>query len=457
MSGTIFHSVYLDASRCVGCTTCVRRCPTQAIRVRDGKAHITEERCIDCGECIRACPKGAKKSVSDPLVLMDGYDIRVALPAPSFYGQFGMDSPPRRVFEALRAIGFDEVFDVAWGAEALTGAISAFGRGEVARPLVSSACPVVVRLIQLRFPSLIENLVPFLPPVEVAAREVRARLAADPSADGRRVGVFFISPCTSKVTAIKAPLGYAGSRVDAVFSFQDIYAPVRKALKASSRELRSREPALPRIGGLGSGFGWARSDGELEALEIPGAVSVDGIENVIALLEAIDNGKLADIPYIEALACPGGCVGGPMAVENPHVARTTMKAISRAEHRARAENGAEEERGRAAGREAGAAALEAEGCAVPAPAPALRWEEEVLPRPAMVLDRDMGRALAMEERLEEIAASLPGLDCGACGAPDCRALAEDVVKGCAKVDDCIVRIKEMSARAPSAPGATLKI
>lgn len=466
MSGTIFHSVYLDASRCVGCTTCVRRCPTQAIRVRDGKAHITEERCIDCGECIRACPKGAKKSVSDPLVLMDGYDIRVALPAPSFYGQFGMDSPPRRVFEALRAIGFDEVFDVAWGAEALTGAISAFGRGDVARPLVSSACPVVVRLIQLRFPSLIENLVPFLPPVEVAAREVRARLAADPSAVsrsadgrsavGRRVGVFFISPCTSKVTAIKAPLGYAGSQVDAVFSFQDIYAPVRKALKATSRELHSREPALPRIGGLGSGFGWARSDGELEALEIPGAVSVDGIENVIALLEAIDNGKLADIPYIEALACPGGCVGGPMAVENPHVARTTMKAISRAEYGARAESGAAEKRARADGRAADAAALEADG-GVAAAAPALRWEEEVLPRPAMVLDRDMGRALAMEERLEEIAASLPGLDCGACGAPDCRALAEDVVKGCAKVDDCIVRIKEMSARAPSAPGATPKI
>lgn len=431
MSGTVFHSVYLDASRCVGCTTCVRRCPTQAIRVRDGVAHITEERCIDCGECIRACPKGAKKSVSDPLVLMDGYDIRVALPAPSFYGQFGMDSSPRRVFDALRAIGFDEVFDVAWGAKVLTGAIPDFSRGEAARPLVSSACPVVVRLIQLRFPSLIENLVPFLPPVEVAAREVRARLAADPSADGRsaagrRIGIFFISPCTSKVTAIKAPLGYADSQVDAVFSFQDIYAPVRKALKATSRQAQPRGPALPRIGGLGSGFGWARSDGELEALEIPGAVSVDGIENVIALLEAIDNGKLADIPYIEALACPGGCVGGPMAVENPHVARTTMKAIARAEP----------------GADAGGANADT----------ALLWEEEVLPRPAMVLDRDMGRALAMEERLEEIAASLPGLDCGACGAPDCRALAEDVVKGCAKVDDCIVRIREKSARIPSAPG-----
>jgi iron only hydrogenase large subunit-like protein len=364
---------------------------------------------------------------------MDGYDIRVALPAPSFYGQFGMDSPPRLVFEALRAIGFDEVFDVAWGAKALTGAIVEFGRGEAARPLISSACPVVVRLIQLRFPSLIENLVPFLPPVEVAAREVRSRLAAiGRSAAGRRVGVFFISPCTSKVTAIKAPLGYADSQVDAVFSFQDIYAPVRKALKAASSPAQPREPALPRIGGLGSGFGWARSDGELEALEIPGAVSVDGIENVIALLEAIDNGKLADIPYIEALACPGGCVGGPMAVENPHVARTTMKAITRAEY--------------------GAIEYDAAEAAMP-----LRWEEEVLPRPAMVLDRDMARALAMEERLEEIAAALPGLDCGACGAPDCRALAEDVVKGCAKIDDCIVRIKEMSARAPSALGETPKI
>lgn len=65
--------------------------------MRDGKAHIIDERCIDSGECIRVCPKGAKKSLSDPLSLMDGYDVRAALPAPFLYGQFGSGRGPAEV------------------------------------------------------------------------------------------------------------------------------------------------------------------------------------------------------------------------------------------------------------------------------------------------------------------------------------------------------------------------
>ncbi|MEW6547937.1 MAG: [Fe-Fe] hydrogenase large subunit C-terminal domain-containing protein [Spirochaetota bacterium] len=419
MSENLFHSVYLDRSLCIGCTTCIKRCPTQAIRVRDGKAHIMEERCIDCGECIRACPKGAKKSVSDPLALMDGFDYKIALPAPSLYGQFGGSYGLEEIAQSLLSVGFDEVFDVAWGAEILSDAIAK--DNGTARPRISSACPVVVRLIQLRFPSLIPNLVPFLPPVEIAAREIRGKR------EGRaaRVGVFFISPCTSKVTAIRSPLGYGASAVDAVFSFHDLYAGLRQALKRNAREgivhkntdpdwKRIREAAQAPKLRIGRGLGWARSDGELEALDLAGAVSVDGIGNVIALLEELDNGKLEEIPYIEALACPGGCVGGPMAVANPHVARTAIKAMAR---------------------EA------ASGYAVEAPDFSLLWESDLPPKPVMVLHRDMAKALEMAEAMEKIVASLPGLDCGACGAPDCAALAEDMVKGQARLEDCLVRLR----------------
>jgi iron only hydrogenase large subunit-like protein len=435
--GGIFHSVYLDSSLCVGCTTCIKHCPTEAIRVREGKAHITEERCIDCGECIRICPKGAKKSLSDPLSLMDGYDVKAALPAPSLYGQFGPDHRPSEVFEALGALGFDEVFDVAWGAWILAGAIRDYAVGAGIRPLISSACPVVVRLIQQRFPSLIANLVPFLPPMEAAARELRRRFSAvcaesgatEPQAQLKpqpRLGIFFISPCTSKVTAIRNPLGYAHSEVDAVFSFKDIYVPLRSALKSGRRREESAFGGgrVGRMIGLGAGLGWARSDGELDALGIEGAVSVDGIANVIALLEELDNGKLQDIPYIEALACPGGCVGGPMAVANPHVARSTIKALARDE------------------------AMPGSGDGAPRlakPAFGLGWEAEPPPRPLEPLDRDIAKALAMEEAIGIRTAELPGLDCGACGAPDCRALAEDIVKGLADESFCLVRMRRTAA------------
>lgn len=61
MGGEILHSVKLDIDKCIGCTDCIKRCPTEAIRVRNGKAHIMNERCIDCGMCIRVCRNHAKK------------------------------------------------------------------------------------------------------------------------------------------------------------------------------------------------------------------------------------------------------------------------------------------------------------------------------------------------------------------------------------------------------------
>ena len=66
-----FHSVYLDDKLCRGCVNCIKRCPTEAIRVRGGKAVIASERCIDCGECIRICPHHAKRAVTDRLAGME--------------------------------------------------------------------------------------------------------------------------------------------------------------------------------------------------------------------------------------------------------------------------------------------------------------------------------------------------------------------------------------------------
>ncbi len=402
------HSVLLDPEKCVGCTTCIKKCPTEAIRVRKGRASIIAERCIDCGECIRTCPHGAKRAVSDPLSMIEGYRVKVAVPAPTLYSQYDEGRSVNRVLSGLLELGFDEVFEVAEAAEIVTAATKALlaHDGTLPRPLISSACPAVVKLVQLRFPSLIPHLAPLIPPMEAAARIVKDRLHA--GEDG--VGVFFITPCAGKVTVTRAPLGYARSALDGVIGLRDIYLPLRAAIAAAP------ERVLAHAGRMG--LEWARTEGECEAVGERRSISVDGIGNVIGVLEALENGSMKDLVYIEALACPAGCVGGPLTVENPYIAKTRL--------RNREES--------APPQSAGPRRYESLGD--------LGWTEAVKARSALVLDPDMLKALVMMEEIEFRASGLPGLDCGSCGAPSCKALAEDIVRGTAIESDCVFKLRD---------------
>ena len=114
------HSVQLDRNKCTGCTTCLHHCPTEAIRIRDGHAVIDQDRCIDCGECIRKCPHNAKRAVSSRLESMKRFRYKVALPAPSLYGQFNNMDDVDYILDGLLKIGFHEVFEVAKAAELIS-------------------------------------------------------------------------------------------------------------------------------------------------------------------------------------------------------------------------------------------------------------------------------------------------------------------------------------------------
>lgn len=135
----IFHSVRLDEDKCKGCTNCIKRCPTEAIRVRDGKAYIISERCIDCGECIRICPHHAKRAHTDRFNKILDYKYRIALPAPTLYGQFNNLEDVDYVLTALKSLGFDDAFEVSRGAELVSEATrNMMNSGELKRPVISS-------------------------------------------------------------------------------------------------------------------------------------------------------------------------------------------------------------------------------------------------------------------------------------------------------------------------------
>jgi iron only hydrogenase large subunit-like protein len=406
-----YHSVTLISSRCKGCINCIKRCPTEAIRVRNGKAHIITERCIDCGECIRVCPHHAKKAVFDTLDKLKSFKYSVALPAPALYGQFNNLDNIDKVLTALKSIGFDDVFEVSRAAEIISQwTRRLMAEGQLATPVISSACPAVTRLIRVRFPNLCRNVLPLQAPVELAARMARQEAVQRTGLSPAEIGVFFISPCPAKVTYASMPLGIAKSALDGVLAISDIYPGIVGIIK----HMENPEP-LSKSGIIG--VGWAGSGGEAAALLSEKYLAADGIENVIKVLEEIEDEKLSEIDFIELNACSGGCVGGVLTVENPYVARARIQRL----------------------RKYLPISLNHVDGEVPAN---VMWTVPLEYMPVMKLDDDVGAAMKKMMEIETLAEGMPGLDCGSCGAPSCHAFSEDVVRGMAEKGDCIFVLRE---------------
>ncbi len=411
------HSVTLDVSKCKGCTNCIKRCPTEAIRVRDGHAIIKEDKCIDCGECIRVCPYQAKKAIFDKFEDFADYKYKIALPAPALYGQFEELDDVDYILTALLECGFDAVFEVSRAAELVTEYTRRYMKREgIEKPVISSACPAIVRLIALRFPYLADNLLPLVPPIEYAAMLARKEaLEAHPELNDDDICVLFLSPCPAKISYVKNPLGVKKSAVTGSLAINDFYFKIRAKRKEIKTPLQ-----LSKTGIIG--LNWAGTGGEATSLFSDRYLAADGIENCIHVLDEIENGTIHNLEFVELNACNGGCVGGTLNVENPYIAKARLRSLRK--YLPISRNHPQSE----------------------APLPEdifLDDFDKILSGEGKsALSEDRMMAIAKMSEVESIYKALPHLDCGSCGAPNCHALAEDIIKGEADEGDCLIKLRE---------------
>ncbi len=389
----------LKKSNCKNCYKCIRHCPVKSIRFSGNQAHIIGNECILCGQCFVVCPQNAKQIVDETekvkVLIQSGDPVYVSL-APSFIANYkGVGIEGMR--GALKKLGFAEVEETAVGATIVKTEYERILREEERDIVISSCCHSVNLLIQKYFPSELILLADVLSPMQAHCLDIKRRV---PNAK-----TVFIGPCVAK----KDEAEYYSGIVDAVLTYEELTAwfdaaHIRPEAEPDHTE-ESRARFFPTTGGILKTM----------AQTAPGYtyLAIDGVENCIAALRDIENGRLHKC-FIEMSACIGSCVGGPV-MEKYH--RTPISDyVSVAEY-------------------AGTRDF-----------PVRQPESDCLRKHFEPIERRNGTP--SEEEIAQILRKMgktkpeDELNCGSCGYDTCREKAIAIYHGKAEISMCLPYLKE---------------
>ncbi|MBE6336436.1 MAG: 4Fe-4S dicluster domain-containing protein [Lentimicrobiaceae bacterium] len=418
---TFFHALQINEDQCIGCSHCMKICPTEAIRVYDGKAHISESRCIDCGKCFKTCPTKAVYINQDDFESIFNFPCRVALIPSVFLGQFPNDISVSRIYAILKEIGFTHVFETESTTPIYTDAKNRYHyehRDIV--PLISTYCPAIVRLIQVKFPGLVDNLIPIKAPIDITAMYVRRKFQKEAEYKDNEVGVFYITPCAAKIAAVKSPVGEEKSNVDGVINMDALYNRVWKKIKEQGSNYK--EIKLPIAQLSSDSILTSLTNGERRMSNAVHSLAIDEIDNVIEFLEKVENDEIEGVEFLELRACDQSCPGGNLTCNNRFL--TCEKMFARARYVAEKERNGERTREYELEKERDYLSKNL-------------LVGEIEPRSMLSLDPDISKALEKMNKIGTLKKLLPQIDCGLCGAPTCDALAEDIVCHKAKITHCV--------------------
>lgn len=415
-----YHALRINYERCTGCTHCMTECPTRAIRIRDGKALIHKDWCVDCGECLKACPVDAIYVEQDDFERIFDYTYRVVLVPTMFIGQFSKYKTEEEIISALYELGFTHVFPVESTVDVIHGEMLEQMAKAEDRPVISSFCPAIVRLIQVQFPALVDNILQVKSPARATALLYHTQLVQEGVPD-EDIGMFYVTPCAAKIAALKGRDGYS-STIKGVINMNFLYNKVYHVLQNRSKE--KHQPCILPHKLSQKEMCWSKTRGE--AAYFPGrSLAIDEIHNVIDFLERMENtNEIHNVDFLELRACDQSCAGGVLTAANRFLTseRITKRSSS---------HGFDSLLMQSVNKEA------------------LDYLKQHItidkpqPKAKLKFTGDIAEVLNKMEQVRNLMCYLPGIDCGACGCPNCQTLAEDIVRQEAQFSDCIFMQRNM--------------
>ncbi|MGE5347632.1 MAG: [Fe-Fe] hydrogenase large subunit C-terminal domain-containing protein [Actinomycetota bacterium] len=397
--------VYTIKELCRTCYTCVRECPARAIRIVGGQAEVITERCIACGNCTKVCSQGAKVFVNTvdlvrKLIARPGR--KAALIAPSFPAEFHDVTDHRKVVGMIRALGFDYVAEVSFGADLVAHRYRNMISDAGAKNYISSDCPAIVSFIRFYHPGLTPELIPVVSPMVAMTRVMRKK-------HGNDLSVVFIGPCVAK----KAE----NSEVDAALTFIEL----REMLESSSITADTAEPSEfdPPLGGRGAIFpvtrGLLQTAGVNDDAITGNIIAAEGRIDFQEAIKEFEQGMIGG-QHLELLCCEG-CIMGPGMSKGGKQYNRRALVSSYAQYKM--------------------SSLDME-----------EWRNnlEIYDRLDLTVrfrEEDKRQMMAEDEEVRKVLASMgkvtekDHLNCGACGYDTCYDHAIAIIKGLAEEEMCL--------------------